>query len=394
MGQVGSSFLAPVVRERAQVLGIPESESLWLWIAAASINSRLPDGWEDFQDDQDQKAYYHPKTKRLQRTHPMMDKFSALYQKCKAFNERAGKIDSERKMESMLYVVMNEVLNRCNRELPPVTPELVERTAILFAVNTSEDFQIANDLKIAMSEFAEEQYDILVATQTKLTVNQFIERVRKDIVRIEVFDKPEETVMCCEYPEKPAAVKNLVTFEFYSLEGFAATHSKGKRQFHETAKVEQIVCSVYPRKLATCEVDHVYYSDQGYRMALSKNPALRSKHLKVLGGYRCQEYPEKRADVLTEDTLEFLSWEGYYKLFRRRALTGKLYHHTLTIDDNGNFFRMGQRLPPEEASRLVDKARFLADGGEWAAFTDDQNDAFWYNFRDKVTTKTNPYFAY
>lgn len=55
----------------------------------------------------------------------------------------------------------------------------------------------------------------------------------------EVFHKPDETVMCSEYPEKPAVVKNLVTFDFYSLEGFAATHSTGKRKFHETARVEQ-----------------------------------------------------------------------------------------------------------------------------------------------------------
>ena len=32
----------------------------------------------------------------------------ALYEKVKAFNDRAGKLESERKMESMLYVVMNE----------------------------------------------------------------------------------------------------------------------------------------------------------------------------------------------------------------------------------------------------------------------------------------------
>jgi len=394
LGQNYASHLSQAERERTQIIGIPENETLFTWIAKASMNLALPDGWEEFTDNDEGKAYFHPKTKRLQRTHPMMDRFKALYTKCKEFNDRAGLCETENKMVSMLAVIMNEVLNRCNRELPPVTPELVERAALLFAVNTSEEFKMANVLKNLMAEFAEEQYDILVATPEKLSLGKFVERVRQDIIRIAVLEKPEETVMCIEYPEKPAAVKNLVTFEFYSLEGFAATHSKGKRQFHETAKVEQVVCSILPRQLATCEVDNVYYSDEGYRVALNKNPALRAKHLKVLGGFRCQEYPERRAEVLTEDTLEFLSWEAYFKLFRRRVLTGRLYHHLLTIDEEGYFFRMGQRLPPEEASRLIDKARFLAEGGEWAAFTDDQNDAYWYNLRDKVTTKTNPYFSY
>mmetsp|Transcript_87215 Transcript_87215/g.251531 ORF Transcript_87215/g.251531 Transcript_87215/m.251531 type:complete len:390 (+) Transcript_87215:72-1241(+) len=383
-----------VVRERARVLGIPEDPPLWLWIPAASLGAPLPEGWDDFLDEEGQKAYYHGKTKRLQRTHPMLDRFTQMYNKLKAFNDRAGKIESEKKMEAMLFVIMNELLNRCNRELPPVTPELLERCALLFCVNTSEDFRMTNIVKVAMADYAEEQYDVMVTTQTKLTVDNFIDRVRREQIRLEVFEKPDETVMCSEYPDKPAVVKNLVTFDFYSLEGFAATHSTGKRRFHETAKVEQTVCSIFPRKLATCEVDNQFYSDEGYRLVLSKNPAMRSKHLKILGGYRCQENADRRAEVLTEDTLEFLSWEAYFKLFRHKQLMGRMYNHLLTIDEDGYFYRMGNRLPPEETSRLVDKARFLAGGGEWASFEDDMHDAYWYNLRDKVVTKTNPYFSY
>lgn len=382
------------VRERAQVLGIPEDEGLWMWIPTASLGAPLPEGWDDFLDDEGQQAYYHGKTKRLQRTHPMLERFTVMYKKLKLFNDRGGKIETSKKMEAMLYVIMNELLNRCNRELPPVTPELLERCTLLFAVNSAEEFRMTNIIKVAMADYAEEQYDIMVTTQTKLTVQNFIDRVRKELIRLEVSEKPDETVMCSEYSEKPAVVKNLVTFDFYSLEGFAATHSTGKRRNHETAKVEQTVCSIYPKRLATCEVDNQFYSDEGYRFVLSKHPAMRSKHLKILGGYKCQEYPGTRAHVLTEDTLEFLSWEGYFKLFRHKQLMGRLYNYLLTIDEEGYFYRMGQKLPPEETSRLVDKARFLAGGGEWASFADDMHDAYWYNLRDKVVTKTNPYFSH
>jgi hypothetical protein len=382
------------VLQRARELGIPEQETLWLWIAALSMNSALPDGWSEFQDDQDQTAYYHPTTKRLQRTHPVLDRFRQLYKKCKSFNERSAKLDSVAKQESTITVIMNEVLNRCMRELPPSTPEIIERLALLLAINTAEDFKMTNKLKILTTEFAEQQYETLNATRTKLTVQGFLDQVRMDFVRIEVIEKPESTVMCCEYPDRPAMVKDLVTFDFYSLEGFAATHSQGKRRNHETAKVEQLVCSIFPQKLATCEVDHTYFSNEGYREALKKNPNLRSKHLKMVGGYTCMEYPDKRAEVLTEDTLEFLSWEGYFKLHRRRALTGRLYHYLLTIDEEGYFYRKGNKLPPEERSKLVDKASFLRDGGPWIQFQDDQLDAYWYNFADKVVTHDNPYFSY
>ena len=46
-------------------------------------------------------------------------------------------------------------------------------------------------------------------------VQGFLDQVRMDFVRIEVIEKPESTVMCSEYPDRPAMVKDLVTFDFY-----------------------------------------------------------------------------------------------------------------------------------------------------------------------------------
>lgn len=37
----------------------------------------------------------------------------------------------------------------------------------------------------------------------------------------------------------------------------------------------------------------------------------------------------------SEDTLEFLSWEGYFKLFRHKQLAGGMYEYLLTIDEAG-----------------------------------------------------------
>ena len=40
-------------------------------------------------------------------------------------------------------VIVNETLNRCHRSLPPVTPELVEKTCILLGINTAKQHLIA-----------------------------------------------------------------------------------------------------------------------------------------------------------------------------------------------------------------------------------------------------------
>ena len=47
------------------------------------------------------------------------------------------------KIRAHLAVVLNEALNRCNRELPPVTPELLERAALVVGVDTSSEFALS-----------------------------------------------------------------------------------------------------------------------------------------------------------------------------------------------------------------------------------------------------------
>lgn len=364
-----------------------------MWIAQHARHAGLPEGWVEFEDDNAKAAYYHPKTKRLQVTQPVLDKFRAMFERKRAFSKHANQQMTTEKLEKLVSLIINEVLNRCNRELPPVTPEIVEKLSLIFNVNTSEDFQMANILKCVLDEFAEDQYQLAVSTHERIDVlTGFIERVRKEQIKIEVLNKPDEVVMCQEFPDKPAILKDLVTFEFYSKEGFDQTHSTGKRKNHETAPVEQVVCSVYPRRLATAEVEGVFYSDEGYRAAVATNPGLRQKWKKILGGFKCAEYPERRADVLCEDSLDFLSWEGYFKLYRRRVLTDTLYHNVLTLDEAGRLYRMGEMLPLEESGALIDKARAAAEGGAWVAFQDDRLDTYWYHFADKVTTRTNPYF--
>lgn len=385
----------PDVLEVARQLSIdPAKEPQWMWIAEHARWAGLPEGWVEFEDDGAKPAFYHPKTKRLQVTHPVLDKFKAMFEKQRSFAKRSNQQITTEKLEKLVSLIINEVLNRCNRELPPVTPEIVEKLSLLFNVNTSDEFQMSNILKTTLDEFAEEQYELAVSTHERIDIlTTFIDRVRREQVRVEVLNKADDVVMCQEFPEKPAVLKDLVTFEFYCKEGFDVTHATGKRKNHETAPVEQTVCSVYPRRLATCEVEGVFYSDEGYRAAVATNPGLRMKWKKILGGFKCAEYPVTRADVLCEDSLDFLSWEGYFKLYRRRVLTDSLFHNVLTLDESGRLYRMGEMLPLEESGALIDKARAAAEGGPWVAFQDDRLDTYWYHFSDKVTTRANPYFA-
>eukprot|EP00451_Oxyrrhis_marina_P026221 CAMPEP_0204342406 /NCGR_PEP_ID=MMETSP0469-20131031/24118_1 /ASSEMBLY_ACC=CAM_ASM_000384 /TAXON_ID=2969 /ORGANISM="Oxyrrhis marina" /LENGTH=418 /DNA_ID=CAMNT_0051327301 /DNA_START=6 /DNA_END=1262 /DNA_ORIENTATION=- len=359
----------------------------FMWIADFAFTASLPDSWIELEDDNGGIAYYNPKLKKVQKTHPVLDKFQAMYEKQKAFMERAN--TPLEKMEANVGALLNESLNRAHRELPAVTPEIMEQVALLMNVNTSVEYALARAVKNEIDLFVEAQYDKTAALGTSGDPLDFINSIRKEQVTVDVTSKPEDVIMCSHFEDRPATLK--CNHDFFSREGLEAMKKMSKRyKSFPTEEVEQLVCSVFHNRVATCEVDGVWYSDEGYEEALKKNPGLRRIFKRILGGLKCSEYPSRKADVLVEDTLDFLSWEGFYKLYRRRGVENM---SLLYIDAQGNLSSNGELLPVEEASSLIDKARYATEGGPWLAFRDDQMNAYWYHLADKVTTTVNPYFA-
>lgn len=191
-----------------------------------------------------------------------------------------------------------------------------------------------------------------------------------------------------EVEGQPARVKCEQCKDFFSLEGFAQTHSTGKRKCHTTLKCEQTTCSVYTNQMATCEVNNTLFCDRAYEEVCTKQPQLRTKRKKILGGLACSEYGSRRAEVLCEDCSDFFCWEAFIELHRRG---NRARHVALRLDEYGNLYRGGEELSPQDTARLVDRARLAREGGPWLAFQDDQLTTYWYHLADKVTTLKNPY---
>merc|ERR1712151_1244195 len=370
-----------------ELLGLdPKQDEQILWIAEHAAHVDLPSDWTDFEDDTGNKAYYHAKTKRLTTQHPVIAKYHDFIKKVREFSERMG--TGDRKVKPHLSVIMNEVLNRIYRELPPMTPELMERLAVLLYIDTSIEHMLTRRCKIAIEAYAEEQYDISLQAQQKADMDSFLNEIRLEQIRLEVLSKPDEVIMCTEIDNQPARVKCDQCKDFFSLEGFASTHSTGKRKNHTTVKCEQITCSVYTNQLATVEVDNILFCDKAYAEVAARQPHLRQKRKKVLGGLACSEYPNRVAEVLCEDCCDLYSWEAFIELHRRG---NRLRHVPLRLDADAQLYRCGQLCSPEECARLIDRARLAREGGPWLAFQDDQMNTYWYHLSDKVTTQSNPY---
>ncbi|CAE8690044.1 unnamed protein product [Polarella glacialis] len=373
---------------RALGLDLPEDESL-LWLAEHAVNAELPEDWMLFHDDDGRVAYYHEKTKRVTRQHPVLLRYRRYAQRLKAWRQRQGRGISG-KVRAHVALVLNEVLNRCHKELPPTTPELLERTALLLGVDTAIDHALTTKLRAAMELFAEEQYDVSITVGLKADVDSFLTTLRNEQVSSEVLNKPEGIIMCSEFEERPASLKCEQCMDFFCSEGFAKTHAAGKRKAHTPLKVEQLPCSVYPHELATCEVDGHLFCDRGYKEAGAENPQLRLQHRVFLGGMPCSEYLDRKAEVLCEDCCDFFCTEAFLELHGHGH---RQQHVALQLDARGLLWRKGQKLPPDETSKLLSCARLAREGGPWLAFRDDQLNSYWYHLSDKVVTHANPYFG-
>lgn len=364
----------------------PKEDAELLWIAEHAGHVELPPDWTDFVDDKGEKAYYQPKTKRLTTQHPIVRKYKDFVEKVRNFRERMGTLNQ--KVKPHLAVIMNEVLNRIYKELPPVTPEIIERLGVLLYIDTSVEWGLTRRVKIAIEAYAEDQYDIAQQAFQKADMDAFLNEVRNEQIRAEVLTKPDTVIMCTEIDKQPARVKCEQCKDFFSFEGFAATHSTGKRKNHTTLKCEQTTCSLYTDQLATCEVDNTLFCDKAYDEVAKRQPHLRQKRKIILGGLACSEYAGKRAEVMCEDCSDLFCWEAFIELHRRG---NRLRHVPLRLDEEGQLWRSGNLLSPEECARLIDRARMAREGGPWLAFSDDQLNTYWFHLADRVTTTMNPY---
>ncbi|CAK9056840.1 Ribonuclease H [Durusdinium trenchii] len=122
--------------------------------------------------------------------------------------------------------------------------------AVLMYIDTTIEHDTTRRLKIAIESYAEDeggegedQYDIALQAQQKADMDTFLHEVRNEQIRLDVLNKPDAVIMCTEIEGQPARVKCEQCKDFFSLEGFAATHATGKRKNHTTVKCEQTTCS-------------------------------------------------------------------------------------------------------------------------------------------------------
>lgn len=391
-----ASAPAELVVAIAEMIGMDViNEPQYLWIAVQAATAELPSDWKELTNEDGESLYYHMIEKRLQKEHPLIDRYKRLYQNTrghlKSANEgmQAATLDTD---DHKLNSITSAVMNRASKAQPAATPEIVEELAALLKIDSKKEFYLVRCVKQTLEAYVEKNFELKTILLDLKEPIKFLRDIRKKQNQVDVIRKPNSIVMCQECEKKAAVVKCEQCKDYFCQDCYNSTHATGKRRAHVTSDVEQLVCAAYEDRVATCQCVQcgLFYSDEGFLYVHAfdaSRPDLRNHLKRVINGLVCLECEHYNASVLCEDCVDLFCTECFIKLHRK----GKRRQHVhLTIDNTGQIFRGGFLVPPEEAQVLTDRARSTVETGPWVPFRDDELKVFWYHLLDKVSIEQSP----
>lgn len=378
----------------AKMLGIDcVNEPEYLWIAEQCARADLPSrDWRELTNEDGETMYYHLKTKKLQKMHPLLEQYAGLYLKQASYaksSSRTNPADLELN-STRLSSLITEILNRVTSHLPPMTPDIVEKVALLLEVDTRSEVFLARVIKQTLEAYVDKQFNLGTILQDLEKPFEVFRKMRALQTKVDVIRKPDTITMCQECEEKSACVRCHQCRDFFCQDCFNATHATGKRRGHIINDVEQLVCAACDHMVATsqCIQCGIFYCDQCFVTTHASRPELHNHLKRIINGLVCLECEHYNASVLCEDCVDLFCTECFIKLHRK----GKRRQHVhLTLDNTGQVYRGGFLVPPEEAQVLTDRARSTAESGPYVPFKDDNLNTYWYNFATKQRYMSNPY---
>jgi hypothetical protein len=379
----------------AEMIGMDVvNEPQYMWIAEQASRAELPTDWKELHNEDGDTLYYHTLEKRLQKEHPLIERYKKIYHKTRGYQKQVqqGNAGDDNRMSDKLNDIISKVINRASEGKPPSNPMIILGLAELLNIDPKKEFYLVRCIKQTLEAYVEKRFELSTFLMDLREPIEFLRQIRKKQNQVDVIRKPNSIVMCQECEKKAAVVKCEQCKDFFCQDCFNGTHSTGKRRAHITSDVEQLVCAAYEDRVATCQCVQcgLFYSDEGFLYVHAfdaSRPDLRNHLKRVINGLVCLECEHYNASVLCEDCVDLFCTECFIKLHRK----GKRRQHVhLTIDNTGQIFRGGFLVPPEEAQVLTDRARSTVETGPWVPFRDDDLKVYWYHLIDQQSIDQPP----
>lgn len=380
----------------AELIGMDVvNEPQYMWIAEEASRATLPEDWKELTNEDGDTLYYHMIERRLQKEHPLIDRYKQVYHKARSYTKKvvagnAGDIIEE--SDAILSAIVSQVMGRANKALPPATPDIIEGLAKLLGINSTKEFFLVRCIKQTLEAYVEKKFDLATILVDLKEPIEFLRQIRHKQNKVDVIRRPTSIVMCQECEKKAAVVKCEQCKDYFCQDCFNNTHATGKRRAHITSDVEQLVCAAYEDRVATCQCVQcgLFYSEEGFLYVHAfdaTRPDLRNHLKRVINGLVCLECEHYNASVLCEDCVDLFCTECFIKLHRK----GKRRQHVhLTIDNTGQIFRGGFLVPPDEAQVLTDRARSTIETGPWVPFRNEDLKVYWHHLVDRVSVDSAP----
>ena len=116
-------------------------------------------------------------------------------------------------------------MNRYNKGLPPVTPEICETVALYFSIPTEKEHHLAMQIRMALEAYVDTQYELTVVTKDLVDPMIFLNNMRKEIIKRCVLEKEDPLLMCQECEERSAKLKCDQCKDFFCMSCFKQTRA-------------------------------------------------------------------------------------------------------------------------------------------------------------------------
>ena len=198
-------------------------------------------------------------------------------------------------------------------------------------------------------------------------------QVREDIAR-----KPAAIIMCQECDKRSSVLKCEQCLDHFCQECFDMLHATGNRRSHLIREVEQLVCVACDCSVAECQWIQCgsFFCNSCFISIHSARVDLHRHRKRTLSGLVCQECEHAHAAIICEDCVDLFCSPCYLRLHRYGQ---RKQHGHLTIDLNGQVFRAGLLVSPNDAQALIDRSRSTTVSGPWIHYKDEDGSSYWQN---------------
>merc|ERR1711861_68117 len=142
----------------------PVKEPQFMWIAEEASKADIqnpPKEWRQFENEDGETLYYHTKERKLQKTHPLIDRYMDVYHKARSYTKQMVTGDaadtSLEKPDVKLAAIAAEVMGRASKGLPPATPDIIEGLAKVVGVDATKEYFLFRTLKQTLEAYVEKK---------------------------------------------------------------------------------------------------------------------------------------------------------------------------------------------------------------------------------------------